>query len=99
MRTATATPSPTSITPAPSPGPTRTQGAAVGKRRRCTFDDLYEQCSDHMTAYIASSRSDGLRPNSPTTDPSSSSVMPSWRCNGTVLEVRATTPGWYRDLI
>src|SRR5438270_664744 len=61
MRSAAAMPSPTSITPAPSPGPTSTHGASVGRRRRCTRDDLYEQCSDHMTPYIANSRSFGGR--------------------------------------
>ena len=51
-----------STTPAPSPGPTSTHGASVGKRPRCARDDLYEQCSDHITEYIASSRSVGLAP-------------------------------------
>src|SRR5581483_5836301 len=55
-------------------------GASVGNRRRWFFDDLYEQCSDHITAYIASSSSDGRRPSSPSMSPSSSSVSPSWRC-------------------
>jgi hypothetical protein len=26
---------------------------SVGRLRRCTFEDLYEQCSDHMTEYVA----------------------------------------------
>src|SRR3954453_6837137 len=52
MRTAIAMPSPMSTTPAPSPGPTSTQGALVGNRERCTREDLYEQCSDHITEYI-----------------------------------------------
>src|SRR5207344_713672 len=30
--------------------------------RRCTLDDLYEQCSDHMTEYMASSEEVGRRP-------------------------------------
>src|SRR5436853_7789907 len=71
-----------STTPAPSPGPTSTHGAVVGNRGRCARDDLYEQCSDHITAYIASSRSVGSRWSSATTAASSSSVIPSWRCNG-----------------
>jgi hypothetical protein len=29
---------------------------------RCTLLDLYEQCSDHMTEYIASSAAVGRRP-------------------------------------
>src|SRR4029078_11050572 len=79
MRTATAMPSPMSTTPAPSPGPTSTHGASVGKRRRYERDDLYEQCSDHMTEYMASSRCVGSRPSSATTASSSSSVIPSCR--------------------
>ena len=53
-----------STTPAPSPGPTSTHGASVGKRDRNARDDLYEQCSDHITEYIASSRWVGSRPSS-----------------------------------
>src|SRR3954454_18447572 len=82
MRTATATPSPTSMTPAPSPGPTSTHGASVGKRPRYLRDDLYEQCSLHITEYIASSRSDGSRPSRLTMALNSSSVIPSMRCLG-----------------
>src|SRR5262249_19078878 len=74
--------SPMSTTPAPSPGPTNTHGALVGKRDRNTRDDLYEQCSDHMTEYIASSTSLGSRPSSSVTAASSSSVIPSCRCRG-----------------
>ena len=62
MRMAAAMPSPTSTTPAFSPGPTSTHGASVGSRLRWIRDDLYEQCSDHITAYIASSRWLGARP-------------------------------------
>src|SRR5664280_2947671 len=62
MRMATAIPSPASMTPAFSPGPTSTWGASVGRRFRCTRDDLYEQCSLHMTANRASSRWLGGRP-------------------------------------
>src|SRR5215207_3947341 len=85
MRTATAMPSPTSMTPAPSPGPTSTHGASVGRRPRWERDDLYEQCSDHITEYMASSRCVGSRPSSSTTAASSSSVMPSWRWSGCSL--------------
>ena len=74
-----------STTPAPSPGPTSTHGADVGKRLRCARDDLYEQCSDHITAYMASSRSVGARPSSPSTAASSSSVMPSCWCIGSAI--------------
>ena len=79
MRRATAWPWPTSTTPAPSPGPTRTQGASVGNRPRYRRDDLYEQCSDHMTAYMANSTSVGGRPSNSMMASSSSSVRPSWR--------------------
>ncbi len=51
-----------SITPAFSPGPWITQGALVGSVRRCTFEDLYEQCSFHMAEKMPSSVSDGSRP-------------------------------------
>ena len=79
MRIAAAIPSPTSTTPAPSPGPTRTHGASVGKRRRCTRELLYEQCSDHMTEYMASSRWFGSRPSLSQMRSNSSSVSPSAR--------------------
>src|SRR5919198_2006916 len=82
MRSATARSSPTSITPAPSPGPTSTQGASVGKRPRYFRDDLYEQCSDHITEYMASSTSVGSRPSRRTMALNSSSVIPSRRCLG-----------------
>src|SRR5580765_3904340 len=91
MRTATARPSPMSTTPAPSPGPTSTHGAVVGNRDRNARDDLYEQCSDHITEYMASSRWLGSRPSSSTTAASSSSVMPSRRCNGCWLGDSAIT--------
>src|SRR5690606_16381532 len=55
-------PSPRSMTPAFSPGPTFTHGALEGKRPRWTREDLYEQCSDHITEYMASSEWVGSRP-------------------------------------
>ena len=39
-------PPPTSTMPAFSPGPWSTCGPFVGRRRRWTREDLYEQCSD-----------------------------------------------------
>src|SRR5438552_7417835 len=82
MRMATAIPSPASITPAPSPspGPTSTWGASPGRRARWTRDDLYEQCSLHITANIASSRWLGGRPRIGSMAAASSSVRPSSRC-------------------
>src|ERR1700753_1053912 len=54
--------SPMSITPAFSPGPWITQGALVGSFFRCTREDLYEQCSDHITEKMPSSVIEGSRP-------------------------------------
>ena len=48
-------PSPMSMTPAFSPGPCTTRGPLVGNLRRWTRDDLYEQCSDHITEKMPSS--------------------------------------------
>src|SRR5215210_5313427 len=57
-------PSPTSTTPAFSPGGTMTRSPVVGRRFRCTREDLYEQCSDHMTEKTPSSVNVGSRPSS-----------------------------------
>src|SRR5262249_41712900 len=51
-----------SITPAFSPGPWITQCALVGSVRRCTFEDLYEQCSFHIAEKMPSSVNVGTRP-------------------------------------
>ena len=51
-----------SMTPAFSPGPWITQGALVGSVRRCTFEDLYEQCSFHIAEKMPSSVKVGSRP-------------------------------------
>ena len=96
MRIAAAMPSPTSITPAPSPGPTSTQGASVGKRRRWMRELLYEQCSDHITEYIASSRWLGSRPSRVRIWSNSSSVSPSARCVGSSVAASAIS-GSYRS--
>src|SRR5204862_4841470 len=50
----TASPSPMSTTPAFSPGPWITRAPLVGNFRKCTRDDLYEQCSLHITEKIPS---------------------------------------------
>ena len=102
IRIATASPSPTSMTPAPSPGPTSTHGASVGKRPRCRFDDLYEQCSDHITANIASSSSVGSRSSNATTASNSSSVRPSsrWRgcrCSASAMSMRIVAKGHFHE--
>src|SRR5215472_13173535 len=57
-----AQPSPISMMPAFSPGPCTTRGLRVGSRFRCTRDDLYEQCSLHITLKMPSSVSVGSRP-------------------------------------
>ena len=51
----TAWPSPMSTTPAFSPGPWITRGPDVGRLRRWMREDLYEQCSLHMTLKMPSS--------------------------------------------
>src|SRR2546429_77046 len=48
--------------PAFSPGPCTTNLLRVGKRFKCTREDLYEQCSLHITLKMPSSVSDGSRP-------------------------------------
>src|SRR5215211_8269938 len=87
MRMAAAMPSPTSTTPAFSPGPTSTHGAVVGSRDRWRRDDLYEQCSDHITANMASSRWFGERPRMPSMSLASSLVRPSARWMGSAIHV------------
>ncbi len=77
IRSAASQPSPRSTTPAFSPGPTTTQGAVVGNRPRKAREDLYEQCSDHITEYMASSASVGGRSKISHTSAYSSSVIPS----------------------
>ena len=50
-----AQPSPTSIAPAFSPGPCTTSSLFDGSFLRWMRDDLYEQCSDHITEKTPSS--------------------------------------------
>src|SRR6478672_11063956 len=64
------------MTPAFSPGPWITQGALVGRLRRCTFEDLYEQCSFHMAEKMPSSVKLGSRPISLTMRSYSSGLSP-----------------------
>src|SRR5271166_3334038 len=50
--------------PAFSPGPCSTSLLRVGRRFRCTREDLYEQCSLHITLKMPSSVRVGSRPPS-----------------------------------
>ncbi len=81
-----ASPSPMSITPAFSPGPWITQGALVGRPRRCLREDLYEQCSFHIAETMPSSVSVGSRPISATKRAYSSGARP---CSATRSGVMA----------
>src|ERR1043165_9985575 len=65
-----------SMMPAFSPGPCPTSLLRVGSRFRCTRDDLYEQCSLHITLKIPSSVSDGSRPREALIRSYSSGVIP-----------------------
>src|SRR4051812_23783767 len=83
-----------STTPAFSPMPARSLPAGVvagssPKRRRCTFDDLYEQCSDHITEYMASSAPVGRRSRIVVMRSYSSAVSPSSDHGSTWSGVRA----------
>src|SRR4051794_34280984 len=71
-----------STTPAFSPMPTRSFSRIASvvvspNRRRCTLLDLYEQCSLHMTLYMASSDDVGRRPRMSRIRAYSSSFSPS----------------------
>src|SRR6266536_1726852 len=76
----TAQPSPASTTPAFSPMPTSSAsvfGALSANCFRWILDDLYEQCSLHMTEYMVSSELVGRRPRICLTRAYSSSLSPS----------------------
>src|SRR6185437_2092503 len=77
-------PSPMSITPAFSPGPQITHGASVGSFFKWTREDLYEQCSDHMTEKMPSSTRFGSRPSAFRIRLYSSSLRP---CSATISGV------------
>ena len=79
-----ASPSPRSTTPAFSPGPWMTRGPSVGSSFSQTREDLYEQCSDHMTEKMPSSVRFGSRPSSSTSRRYSSGLMP---CSATICGV------------
>src|SRR5438105_2776985 len=67
-----------------------TRGPLVGRRARWTRDDLYEQCSLHITLKTPSSVYEGGRPSVSTRRRYSSSVK--W-CARTTSPVTATSPG------
>ncbi len=83
LNTATS-PSPISTTPAFSPGPCTTQAALVGSSFSHTRDDLYEQCSDHITLKMPSSVSVGARPRIARTRSYSGSLSPNSRASSWV---------------
>src|ERR1700729_659139 len=84
---AQAHPSPMSMMPAFSPGPCTTRRLRVGNRFRCTREDLYEQCSLHITLKIPNSVIVGSRPpRSCLTFSYSSGVRP---CSRTISGVMA----------
>src|SRR6266849_1746062 len=86
---AQAQPSPMSMMPAFSPGPCTTRRLRVGRRFRCTREDLYEQCSLHITLKMPSSVSVGSRPPSSCLIFSySSGVSPcSWMSSGVMAGI------------
>src|SRR6266571_427937 len=91
----TATWSLTLTTPAfsPMPASSRSDGGALSANwRRCTLLDLYEQCSLHMTEYIASSDSVGRRPSSLRIFSYSSSWTPSSAYGCSTSGVRSACP-------
>src|SRR5689334_1507349 len=75
-----------SMMPAFSPGPCTTSLLRVGRRFKCTRDDLYEQCSLHITLKMPSSVSEGSRPREALIRSYSSGVMP---CSSTTAGVMA----------
>ena len=88
----TAQPSPMSTTPAFSPMPTirmSVSGFFSPNCFRCTLLDLYEQCSLHMTEYMASSEFVGRRPRISQMRAYSSGLRPSsangWTCSGSSI--------------
>src|SRR5213080_4806862 len=75
-----------SMIPAFSPGPCNTWRLRVGKRFKCTREDLYEQCSLHITLKMLSSVIVGSRPPSSfLTFSYSSGVRPCWRMRSPVM--------------
>src|SRR5579864_3617696 len=89
----TASPSPISMTPAFSPGPQITRLPVVGRVRSQIFEDLYEQCSLHITEKMPSSVRFGTRPRIATARSNSSPVSPCSAARaGVTLLPRVTSP-------
>src|ERR1700722_4003426 len=88
-------PSPMSMMPAFSPGPCSTRLLRVGSRFRCTREDLYEQCSLHITLKMPSSVIVGSRsPRSCLIFSYSSAVRPCCRrVSGGKAEVKKVAMG------
>src|SRR5579859_1351172 len=80
--------------PAFSPGPCTTRRLRVGSRLRCTREDLYEQCSLHITLKMPNSVSEGSRPKACLIFSYSSGVMP---CSSTTAGVMADS--WVVDMV
>src|ERR1700759_993895 len=92
---AQAQPSPMSMMPAFSPGPWTTSLLRVGRRFKCTRDDLYEQCSLHITLKMPNSVSEGSRPSEALTRSYSSGVKPcSFTTSGVIAEACVVGMGY-----
>src|SRR5260370_38109066 len=91
-----ASPSPMSTAPAFSPGPQITRGPVVGNVWSQIFDDLYEQCSLHITENIPSSVMLGARPRIATTRSNSSTLSPNSAASSGVTLLPTVTQ---RDLL
>src|SRR5262249_61510003 len=85
-----------SMIPAFSPGPCTTSLLRVGRRFKCTREDLYEQCSLHITLKMPSSVSEGSRPRAALIRSYSSGVMPWSRTTSGVMAVACVVDigGW-----
>src|SRR5271165_794870 len=104
----TASPSPISTTPAFSPGPQMTCGPEVGNVLSQFFDDLYEQCSLHMTEKTPSSVRFGTRPRIVMARSNSCSVDPCSAASSGVILLPFTSrepphpalsPSWGRGFL
>src|SRR5580698_7372472 len=90
-------PSPMSTTPAFSPGPWITLGPLVGNLDRCRREDLYEQCSDHMTLNTPSSTALGSRFNRRTIRSYSSDLRPYSSASSAMGLAATVMAAFYRD--